>query len=126
LRTAPPLRPYLPAVVWAAAVFVIGGLASVPVPVGAGLPGLDKLGHFVLYGVLGALLGRGWLRAGRRPAAGLLIGAAIVLGGLDELRQGLLPTRSAEFGDWVADGLGVVTGFAVALLLFGRRRTRSE
>jgi VanZ family protein len=117
---------YLPAAFWAAAVFVIGGLSHVSVPVASGITGIDKVGHFGMYGLLGALLAWGWLRAGRRPAAFWLILAALALGAADELRQGLLETRSAEFADWVADALGVLTGFGVVNLLFGSKGKKSE
>jgi VanZ family protein len=83
----------------------------------------DKLVHFVLYGVLGLLLARAAAPAGNlsnaaavRLAALCLVGAAV-----DEWHQQLIPGRSAELGDWVADSAGAIA------LIFGTatfRRSR--
>lgn len=114
----PEVRAYVPALAWAAAVWLVGGLNNTPsVPSGLGL---DKLAHFAMYGVLGLLLGRAWLRA-RRPARGWLLAAAIVLGAGDESRQALNVNRSADVADFAADVAGAVTG-----LLVGARRGRKD
>jgi VanZ family protein len=116
------LLAYLPAAVWAALIATVAGLGSVPaVPAGTGV---DKLGHFGLYGVFGWLLGRGWLRAGRRPARGWLVLLGLLLGASDELRHARLPGRSAEIGDWLADGAGLLVG--VTLATYWRRREPDE
>jgi VanZ family protein len=107
-----PLRAYVPALAWLLVVLYVGGREDVPSPA-TGLP-LDKVAHFGMYGVLGLLLGRAWLRAGRRPAAALVIGAALLAGAFDELRQVGIATRSADALDWIMDALGVVLGFLAA------------
>ena len=114
----PDVRAYVPALVWAAAVWLVGGLNNTPsIPSGLGL---DKLAHFAMYGVLGLLLGRAWLRA-RRPARAWLIAAAVVVGALDESRQANNVNRSAELADFAADVAGAVTGVVV-----GARRGRKD
>jgi VanZ family protein len=116
------LLAYLPAAVWAALIATVAGLGSVSaVPA---VPGVDKLGHFGLYGVFGWLLGRGWLHAGRRPARGWLVLLGLLLGVSDELRHARLPDRSAEIGDWLADGAGLLTG--IGLATYWRRREHDE
>lgn len=81
---------------------------------------LDKVLHFAAYGLLGALLGVSWVRAGRWPWWGLLLGGALLLGALDEYRQSRIPARDADFADWLADALGASTGFLLATRLARR------
>lgn len=87
----------------------------------------DKLVHVGLFAVLGWL----WLRA--LPARGsgywaVVLGAGVVLAGVTELLQGLLPIgRSAEPMDAAADVLGLLLA-TTAYLLFerGSRKRRFE
>lgn len=109
----PSLRAFAPAIVWAAVVWTIGGLDSVPgVPV---VPHIDKAGHFAMYGVLGFLAGRGWIAAGTRAGQWWPILLVLAMAAADEYRQSLSATRSAEFADWVADTAGAGCGFFLAL-----------
>ena len=75
----------------------------------AGLPGVDKLAHFALWAV-GALALRFALRRGRgwpaRRAAVVAFGVAVGLGVAVEAAQALVPGRSPEALDVVADALG--------------------
>ncbi|MGH7506692.1 MAG: VanZ family protein, partial [Longimicrobiales bacterium] len=87
-RTASALRRllwYLPAAAFALFLLWLGGRSDLPSP-RVDLP-LDKVAHFVLYGALGWLAAVGWLRAGRRPAAVLVILLAAGCGVADELHQ---------------------------------------
>lgn len=98
---------------WAAVVLFIGGRETVPDLLATRLP-IDKVGHFVMYGVLGWLVGRGWLRVGGgRSVVPVLI--LMMLGAVDEMQQIGLPTRSASFTDWLADCAGAVVGFTLAV-----------
>ncbi|HSJ09560.1 MAG TPA: VanZ family protein [Longimicrobiales bacterium] len=118
------LLPWLPALVWALGVWHVGGLPSVRgVP---SVPGLDKVGHFGMYGVLGFLLAFGWVRstAGSRTVAALLLALALGMGAADEVRQGMMESRSQDVMDWVADALGAAAGFAFGAWFFRRRMDR--
>ena len=118
---------YLPAVAWAAFVLVVGGLPAVRAPSFFDFPGADKVAHFGLYGVLGALLlvGRHLARS-RHPGAWPLLVVAIMAAG-DEARQGAVPGRSPEVTDWVTDVLGAGAGFLVAgTLLRSKERGRRD
>ncbi|CAN5581621.1 hypothetical protein BH23BAC4_BH23BAC4_06650 [soil metagenome] len=77
---------------------------------------LDKLAHFALF--FGFALF--WTLA--KPRRWLLIGiTGVVLGGAIEIIQPHLPwPRSAEWGDFVADVLGVVAGLALGRWLIRR------
>jgi VanZ family protein len=114
------MRAFLPALIWAAAVWMIGGLESTPsVPSGIGL---DKAAHFVMYGVLGFLLARGWLAVAWRGAWLAPVVIALLLGAADELRQRSIPGRSADVSDWIADVGGASAGVFFALRVARRRR----
>jgi VanZ family protein len=87
---------------------------SVPLPDRAGPPtGIDKLAHGLAYALLAWLLC--WARetkATGRTARTALVSLLVVwtYGAFDELHQLLVPTRSAELGDWVADVVGAAAG----------------
>lgn len=97
---------------WTAAVAVLLAqswtLYSPDLPVvdgGLNIPGIDKIGHFAMFAVVTLALLRvlpvGWALAA--------MAAQLVL---SEWVQGaLLPHRSAEWGDLLADLLGVVVGW---------------
>ena len=107
---------WLPAVAWAALIFVLSSLPRLPeVPVQ--LPELDKLLHALAFAVLALLCahGLGWPR-GRR----LLWAAALAsgYGVLDELHQRLVPGRSPDVIDWLADTAGACSA---ALWIHWRR-----
>lgn len=67
-------------------------------------PGLDKLLHGVVFGTAGALA---WF-AQRRPRVLPTVAALAALALLDESRQALLPFRSFDVWDIVADITAVV------------------
>ena len=126
------LRPWLPALVWAAVIF---GLSSIPGPQFP-LPArnLDKLVHAAIFGVLGALCWRAmnatFLRGAAQWRVVLLAVVLTTLYGLaDEMHQMFVPRRSPDPNDVLADALG---GFAGALLCVAfvahrrRRRDRSR
>jgi VanZ family protein len=118
------LWPFVPAVLWGCFLLYLGGRERLPrLPAGFQL---DKVAHFGIYGVLGALAAAGWLRAGRRPAAHWLIIAGAAVGLIDELHQATLPHRTAEVADWIMDALGVLAGFVLVVYLSGARLARDR
>lgn len=82
--------------------------------------GVDKIGHFVVFGWLGVLLAR-WSAVARIRPLGM--GTAIVIvslyGALDEFHQSLTPGRGVEVADWIADTLGAI----VAVTIYARWST---
>ena len=96
-----------------AAVLVLALLpATAPLP----STGWDKANHALAFGVM-ALLGR-W--AYRRSTAALVLGL-FAYGGLIEALQALTPDRSSEWGDWLADCIGMA--LAWTLMWLGLRWT---
>jgi VanZ family protein len=131
LRAAARRRPWLAAVVWAAAIL---GVSSMPLPpLGPPLfPGCDKVAHFIEYSILGTAL-RFWAGArASRSADGRAGGGApwpirhlaagIVFGGLDELHQRFIPGRTMSFWDFTADVCGVLCGYFLWYRVARRRR----
>lgn len=108
---------YLPALLWAGVILYIGGRSNVPT-VESSLP-LDKVAHFVMYGILGALATRGWVktRTGAELGASVLwvLLLAMGVGMIDELHQRSVPTRSSDVKDWLADAAGVACASALVL-----------
>ena len=112
---------FAPALAWALLILWLGSLPSLTPPLD--LP-LDKVGHFGMFAVLGALLAFGLHRARVRAAIAwpLLAGAAV--GALDELHQRSVPGRSAEWADLAADVAGCALALWLTHRMLERRATR--
>jgi VanZ family protein len=118
-------RYLLAAGLWLAAIFFLTLWPRPPeiLPDLPSLPGADKATHALLYAVEGWLLVRS---ARPRPLPGARIGrlalavalALIPIALVNEALQWLVPPRTPEWGDFVAD----VVGGAVGAWLAGGRR----
>ena len=79
----------------------------------------DKVGHFVLYGLLSLLLSLAILRLmPQQPAKRLVVLTSFALGlmiAAEELSQVWLPSRSADWLDLVASFAGVAFSSAIVL-----------
>jgi len=89
----------------------------------------DKINHFLAYFVLAVLVNLTLIyqRKSRFLFETAQIATIIIClfyGALDELHQLLVPGRSAETWDWVADALGTLTGVLIVYLLINRFRYR--
>jgi hypothetical protein len=85
-------------------------LGGVPVPGGS-----DLIAHFLLFAAI-AFAAVGFARA---PAQLACLGFVTIGFGVSlEYAQGLVPYRSSEIGDGVANSLGGLAGYAAALLVF--------
>ncbi|MGC4073141.1 MAG: VanZ family protein [Nibricoccus sp.] len=85
--------------------------------------GIDKAGHFVVYGWLGVL----WARVPaltRLTPLGVWIAvlAASLYGISDEFHQSFTPGRSVEFDDWIADTIGALVAVTIYARWHGLRR----
>ena len=119
------LRRWLPPLVWAGVILLGTSLPQEAVPIQTSR--IDKVLHFTIYTVFAFLLTR-YLTEGFRlwQAVVLAIAFAMAFGAFDEWHQQLIPGRSTEFADWVADSLGALTGAIVAALLMYRRQARRD
>jgi VanZ family protein len=94
----------------------------------------DKLKHFFAYLVLGTLLSLNlhFQEKWKAVSSFYLVFAFIICifyGMVDELHQILVPNRSAEFLDWIADLLGSFFGVVIShlfLKIITRKEARIE
>lgn len=98
------LRAWGPPLAWAAVIFWASSRGSTGVSL---THGLDKVAHFCVYTLLGALLRRAWVS----PLGVVALGWAYAAS--DEIHQSFVPGRSVELADWFADALGVLVGLFI-------------
>jgi VanZ family protein len=115
-------RRWVPAALWAALILVLTSVPGGSVPDGPA--GFDKLVHFGLYAVLGALATRALLE--RAPAATLpslarLLLAIACFALVDEAHQQFIPGRSADARDILADVAGAAVAIALTAAALARR-----
>src|SRR5438270_3789909 len=107
------LSAWLPVVLWAGVIFALSSIPGTRLPA-IDLPQSDKIGHALLYGVLGGLLCRALDRSRTRGKARshllLAILIATAYGVSDEIHQLWTPQRSADWRDVVADASGAALG----------------
>lgn len=109
------LLPWIPALAWALAIYLVSGRSTVPVP---DVSGADKVLHFGAYALLGLLLAFAVHRSALSPWVAVVLG--VLYGASDEIHQSFVPGRSPDIRDWVADALGV----CFAVYLYTRWRAR--
>jgi VanZ family protein len=99
------------------AAIYLGGmflLTHVPASNSSQAGGADKLVHALLYAGLAVLLCAA-VSLFRRPSVAVALGVVLVVavyGALDEWTQTFVPSRTADFWDWVADVVGAALGVA--------------
>jgi len=111
-----------PAAIWAAVLFFLSGSSDTPDT--SWLPFGDKLGHMVLYAVLGAALAWGrWASSSRLPHS-MFILTGVLYGVIDEWHQSFVPGRESSVADVVADALGLAIGYGGSILASAAHRKR--
>lgn len=103
---------------WLLAIAMLTLLVLSLMPATQSMPttGWDKSNHMLGFAVLALLGHAAWLGRTWTVLLGLL-----AYGGLIEVLQSFTPDRMAEWGDLLADGVGLLIGKACALLLMRRR-----
>lgn len=91
----------------------------------------DKLKHFLAYFILAILLGLNlhFQEKWKSVSINYLIFTFIICttyGVFDELHQMLVPNRSAEFYDWLADLLGSTMGIILVYFSIRFLKTKNE
>jgi VanZ family protein len=115
---------WIPAATGAIAIFIASAQPGTAYPQ-LGVPGVDKLVHFTVYGLLGAACAFGLTRSCSVRAARMALAAAAMAaayGATDEAHQLFVPHRSFDWFDLVADAVGALVGAAV----FARFLTRAR
>ena len=117
-------RHWLPPLIWAGVIVFATSMPKTMVPRQVGH--WDKVVHFAIYAVLGALV---TLAVQRRTAIrilALVVCAVAAFGAVDEWHQRFIPGRSTEFADWIADAAGGLAGVIVASLILMLLPKRSQ
>lgn len=114
-----------PAVGWALLILVATSIPSAAIP-RLNFTLADKFVHFGMYAVFGLLVARSvdGVRTVRTFLAALAM--LVVFGLVDELHQALIPGRSTELLDWLADSLGALTGLLLGKFLLPLAPARQD
>jgi glycopeptide antibiotics resistance protein len=113
-------RQVLIAIGWAWAATIVW-LSLTPAPPKVDFAQSDKVGHFIAYGTLMAWFCFLYLR----PRTRVLYGIGFIAMGVGlEVIQGLLGYRTYEVFDMFANTLGVLLGWAAALVALPRIKAR--
>ncbi len=110
-----------PAAMWrwrcllAALALTVSWLALSPAPPGVLDSGWDKLNHAAAFAVLTLVALFAFPRSPRRPW--LVLAGLLCFGGAIEIAQSFTPTRNAEWGDLLADAVGMLAGAFGAMLV---------
>lgn len=113
-------RYQFPAIAWAAVIFGLSSVPSSVITVPTPLH-IDKAFHVAIFFIFCLLLNRAFLNQRRAPSLSkyhLFISFLVVVayGLTDELHQVIVPGRSPDFYDAVADSLGGLVGTLYLLL----------
>lgn len=113
---------WLPPALYVAVIWLLSSQSDVTAPLLA-IPHIDKVIHFVEYGVLAVLVARALaLTTLLRPVvfSALAVGMTTAYGVIDELHQSYVPSRHASWQDAVAD----FAGACVLVAVYARYRAR--
>lgn len=115
-------RRWAPSVAWGTLILIATSLPGSTLPAGPQIPGIDKLVHASLYGVLAFLVGQAMSTHAMRALlmATLAIG---IFAAADEWHQRWIPGRGADPMDWLADLAGATIGFLLSRTALARRET---
>lgn len=114
----------LRAVVWPlvlmAMIFVASANSQIAAP---NVSGIDKVGHFIVYGWLGVLWARvPWVARLKPLGVWTAVAVASLYGITDEFHQSFTPGRGVEFADWLADTAGALVAVTLYARWHGLRR----
>jgi VanZ family protein len=119
---------YIPLVVYWLILFVATTLPAERLP---SIGFTDKINHFIAYFFLAVLVNLTLIFQRKskflfEKATIATIFICLFYGALDELHQLLVPGRSAETLDWIADALGAFAGVFFVYLLINRLKYHLE
>lgn len=100
---------------------IVTCLALTPSPPAQLSLGWDKLNHAAAFAALASVAYLGFARNW------VMVGVVLLgYGGLIELLQSFTPTRSAEWGDLLADGVGIALGLLLAAVTLVAKHVASR
>jgi len=119
---------YLPLIIYWLILFIATTLPTERLP---SLGFTDKINHFIAYFILAVLVSltliyqrKSRFLFEKAPVATIVI--CLFYGAVDELHQLLVPGRSAETLDWIADALGTILGVLVIYFLITKLKYRLD
>jgi len=113
---------FLPALTFYLLIFL---LSSSHISVDLDIGHLDKVGHFLEFGLMGFLLAIGFFNALSVSSSTkfvLTLGSGLILAILDEFHQWFVPFRNSDLKDILADAAGLILGILVFRCLAGRKK----
>jgi VanZ family protein len=113
---------FLPALTFYLLIFL---LSSSHISVDLDIGHLDKVGHFLEFGLMGFLLAIGFFNALSVSSSTkfvLTLGSGLILAILDEFHQWFVPFRNSDLKDILADAAGLILGILVFRYLAGRKK----
>ncbi len=113
---------FLPAILFYLLIFL---LSSRDIRVGFDIQHLDKVAHFLEFGLMGFFLAIGFFNAtSLSPSmkSFLTFGSGLILAVLDEFHQFFVPLRQSDIMDILADAAGLIFGIFVFRYLAARRK----
>lgn len=122
---------WIPPLLYMALIFIVSSLEQPPIP-----PpkfewiGIDKLLHFIEYGILSVLLTIAFVNASPTwfPISWIWVTAALIsilYGASDEIHQYFVPGRFATIADWVSDVIGSIAGVLGVYFYFKKKKERN-
>jgi VanZ family protein len=119
------IKSYVAAIIWAVLILIVSSIPGLSPP-GLGFTIADKIVHFAEYFILGLLTARAVSTFYKEPIKILWLSSALTsaYGILDELHQLLVPGRTTEGLDMVADILGSILAVALYVILLRRQSPR--
>ena len=119
---------YLPLIIYWLILFIATTLPTERLP---SLGFTDKINHFIAYFILAVFVTltliyqrKSRLLFEKAPVATIVI--CLLYGAVDELHQFMVPGRSAETLDWVADALGTTAAVLLIYFLINRFKYRLD
>ncbi len=104
-------KSWLPVYLYALLIFILSSIPKLP-QIGTDIPGLDKLGHIIEYGLFGLLLARAFKNSSSQFLTGnFLILTCLVsclYGITDEIHQSFVPGRESSAWDVLFDTIGAL------------------
>jgi VanZ family protein len=103
------------------AIFIESSISNIELP-DLHINWTDKLLHFCGFGILAFFIARSLVRIWPERYFNLTLLIGIVYAVSDEVHQHFVSGRSATFGDWVADTLGIIVFTTLYYFFISKRK----
>jgi len=121
------LKNFWPAYTWAGLILVVSSIPALSPP-SIRIEIEDKVAHFGEYMVLGFLTARAFWGHNQQKSKTFLYtsGICTAFGIFDEIHQAIIPNRTTDVFDMLADMLGTVAGSVIAIWWYSRKSGKRE